>query len=481
MKAMIIIFRFVRNLLWKGRKNDENERRRKELPIFRSCRFVSKQKYFIYALGSFLGITVAILALRFLGWKQTLALSFKFENQKYSVLQFVLATLVSRISNVGVLLSTLLNGFGSVSLPYSFFMAIYMKNILTPENLSRKEADLLRTTCFLEKKKEKLQSYSSPKNNHLDIPSDASFHDLSPSSITSQSSHTSRSRFWNRKPSQEKDQISSYEHYGEVQALEKEIKRLESIRTEQEDDYNEFKEMISASTIEIFGLKTLGKVLGAIFTVVLWIRVSNAVRICMSMVEQSFNEQPEGINTDIISLTLNWLIDKELLVEDHYKILSQVLSFLLTIYLSISQVASFSRMRSNLRKKWRGCIGFFWEENNVTNGHVQKTKEFGKLSSINDCIGELLMNFVMGSYFLSCVVLLKINLPGYYGMEFWDALGRPHFFLDRKMINVVFLISVGISAIVLGVSLRKQTLSSKMDATFSSIALDSLLYFGSGV
>ena len=446
-------------------------------------------RYLVFPVGVIIGITCSWLSFNILGWKQTSVLSviFKSNENNYS-----LAVFVSRISNIGVLLSTLLNGFGSVSLPYSLFMAIYMKNYLTPQNLHRKEADLLRTRVFMEEKKEKIASLLSGRN-HLNIQSGSSPSSPSLSSTPSKSFRKSNAlsvlhprNFWKRKSSTSKDDENVE---ATTIALGKEINRLETICAEQEEDLSEMKEMINASKMSIFGMKSLGQFLGGLFTIILWIRVSNAIRICFKTSDTTTRGR-----WDFISTVLNWLVQKELLVKEHYDIFSQCLSFLLTVYLSMSQIKTFSRMISGFRRRWKSFVSFFFPQKH---DYLEKMK-YSSSSSTNisgevmnsraSGIGDLLTNLVMGSYFLSCVVILKMTIPADYGVDFWEALGGVQIHLDTRLTNEVFLFSVISSGIVLGLTvqiqkeaLKKQSMYNNVDSTISSIAFDSLFYFGSGV
>ena len=417
--------------------------------------------YVLFIMGSIVGITSSFLCLNCL--QSLSALTFHITDADMDAdtatasvtvtatdSNHALPFVLSRISNVGILLSTLLNGFGSVSLPYSFFMAIYMKHMLTPSNLKKKQTDLLLTQQYIQEKQETLESFHTKKT-------------LSSTKSNSNSNSNSNSKYsssWNIFFSN-RSNTGGNPQDKKILALSKEIHQLKAICAELQYDISETKQMMSASQISIFGMQSLGKLFGLIFTIILWLRISNAIYVCF----QTNNNLIQS-KKDLISISLNWLIQKEIMVQEQYNIYSQCFSFLLTFYLSISQITTFSRMISSVKRKWQSILHLY---------HTQ-TKD----SKIMVIIGDLLLNIIMGSYFLSCIVVMKMTLPTHHGKDFWEALGGADVHLDTQLTNKVFLISVFSSSMALLWTVRMHTDSLKKH-DLSSMAFDSFMYFGSGV
>ena len=64
-------------------------------------------------------------------------------------------------------------------------------------------------------------------------------------------------------------------------------------------------------------------------------------------------------------------------------------------------------------------------------------------------VAKILASFVMGSYFLSCVVVVKLNLPVEYRASFSSAIGF-NFDFNTILLNVIFFAAAIMSALVLG-------------------------------
>ena len=125
--------------------------------------------------------------------------------------------------------------------------------------------------------------------------------------------------------------------------------------------------------------------------------------------------------------------------DDKYNELVQGTSLVLAGVLSASQVSSFLRVINALGRRLNRTFG----------------KSCGKIHSgkashypVNS-VANIMASFVMGSYFLSCVVVVKMNLPVAYRASFSSAVGL-NFDFNTDLLNVVFFTTSITSALILG-------------------------------
>ncbi|KAL7448432.1 hypothetical protein ACHAWC_000617, partial [Mediolabrus comicus] len=151
--------------------------------------------------------------------------------------------------------------------------------------------------------------------------------------------------------------------------------------------------------------------------------------------EQEALQSPRDPVTSIVL----WLIGNNIVNEDQYNYLAQGTSLVLAGLLSISQVSSFLRVVSALGRKMNKILGSTGELSTGTADHHLPTNS----------VAKILASFVMGSYFLSCVVVVKLNLPVEYRASFSSAIGF-NFDFNTIVLNVIFFAAAIMSALVLG-------------------------------
>ena len=80
----------------------------------------------------------------------------------------------------------------------------------------------------------------------------------------------------------------------------------------------------------------------------------------------------------------------------------------------------------------------------------------------------------MGSFLLSCLVLMKMNIPRDLRGEFSSALkGSDDFSFDARITNAVFSLSSILTAVILSILLgiRRQTSNLHLATSFSSTSI----------
>jgi hypothetical protein len=178
-------------------------------------------------------------------------------------------------------------------------------------------------------------------------------------------------------------------------------------------------------------------VLGVIFSIVLVIRILLASK-SFSLLFQDEQEALQSPRDPVTSIVL-WLIGNNIVNEDQYNYLTQGTSLVLAGLLSISQVSSFLRVVSALGRKMNKILGSTGGLSTGIADHHLPTNS----------VAKILASFVMGSYFLSCVVVVKLNLPVEYRASFSSAIGF-NFDFNTIILNVIFFAAAIVSALVLG-------------------------------
>ena len=349
----------------------------------------------------------------------------------------ILSVIVSWLCAVGLLLSSTLNGFGSVSLPYTCLAGIFLEPI-RPEILSKAELELGNTTKSMETKITELCSDSFKTSAMGD------------SSVTRRRTAVGKIAFTD---------FNSDESLRRKQVLQGEIEFLDTLIEELKEDILEMKyaqeQAINARTI-------WGKIrsyVGFLFSIVLLVRLYTSI---MNVIQESIGPQPE--RGDPITTGLLWLTGHHLVSTQDYTTLSQGISLLLTALLSLSQIRTFLRTVAIVNRRvmviYRKCC---LQRPRLSEGVFVETSHHR--------IHSRVLAAVTGCYFLSCVVLTKMNLPLQYRASFAGALGGMEYSIRTPVVNLVFCVSAGISAMVLSLlfGIQRQNLKRYADEDIGAL------------
>jgi len=331
-----------------------------------------------------------------------------------------LAKAVSWLCAIGILLSALLNGFGSVSLPHGLITGRVLKPV-SSEAIAQAEVDLHRAKSSLEERRRDMGS------SEFRI-------------------HSNSTGTWRK--------MSFTDLGGEVVQRRKdqsnEIAFLETLVDEMQEDVAE---MRYAQTLAAAARTPLGRIrswLGLVFSIVLLARLFSAIHFLwahQNTIVPGHSSSPRG---DPVTTVLLWLMGHNFVKTQHdYNTLSQFISLTLTAILSFSQVRTLLRtlsaVNSRLNTLYRRCYC-----------RTPRTPK-NKANTTAEAFSAELLASVMGSYFLACIVLTKLMLPFTYRTSFSAALGGDDIFQIRSFtVNSAFALSAMVSTAVLGMLLGIQ-------------------------
>ena len=352
-----------------------------------------------------------------------------------------LSIMVSTLCTIGMMIASILNGFGSASLPHSNLVGILLHP--TPKELiSKREQELDFAKRTLEETK---QCYILlVDDNHDD----------------------------NTKSKQQNQQ-----------QIHDKVIFLTNLVEDMNDDIHEMKSsnVLAMQARTIFG--RIRGILGIIFSIILVVRVLLASTSFLTssssllvkddsnshlMRENNFDGNANDPSSrDPLTNLLLLLVGRNYMINNaaHYDQLRQMTSLILAGILTISQINSFFRVVGALERKLRGTFLLGGGSNYTTSLHKssagQQQQSLQQQSSDKSYrrkkneVAILISSFVMGCYFLACVTIIKMNLPNEYRLSFSMALGARSNFTyggnaaHNHLFNIIFFVSSLISAIIL--------------------------------
>ncbi|KAL3787536.1 hypothetical protein HJC23_013745 [Cyclotella cryptica] len=220
----------------------------------------------------------------------------------------------------------------------------------------------------------------------------------------------------------------------QVRQLRQEINFMENLVGDMSDDIEEMKHSQELALKARTKFGRISWILGMVFSIILVIRVALAASSILVTPRVSDSSSMPRQHRDPITTILMWLTGHHVVSDEQYELYLQGTSLMLAAFLTLSQVRAFFRCMSALGRKLSLLFCISMDEN-------QK--------SIGD-ISLLLSSFVMGCYFLSCVVVIKMSLPIECRSSFSTAVGKLDFRFNSALLNTVFCTSTCTSALVLG-------------------------------
>ncbi|GKY95391.1 hypothetical protein MPSEU_000500700 [Mayamaea pseudoterrestris] len=325
----------------------------------------------------------------------------------------ILAKAVSLVVALGIIISSILNGFGSVSMPYSCLAGLFLEPI-RPEAITYAEKELDKAMVCLMNQRDRTDGVKLDVNSIADSPTRRQgFGDLG-------------------------DEINERR-----KILADEAAFLESLVEEMKVDLAEMRNSQYMAAMSRTPLGALRSWLGLVFSLILALRLLSALMQILPQFGSEVNSQHSQI--DIITKLLLW---SQVSSQDA-ELLSQSISLILTLFLSFSQVRYFLRtaatVASWLKSIYQKLCCHCSDERLIANQQFQ-----GFLSPV---IGGC-----MGCYFLAANVLTKRMLPAQYSAGFSAALGDSHNAIRIRMdaLNSIFVASAVVSGLILGMRLGIQ-------------------------
>ena len=397
-------------------------------------------------LGCFVGLSCSYFSLRATGRLVT-----EIDNEMENTI--ALKKVVSQICAIGVLISSILGAFGSVSMPYTCLMGIYLPHVSDHsiksmqkelQSLSQSLATLQSTTT-LSSLGASGSGLASPVANGA-----------------SASRGRGMSFFRKRCSSLARAHPSSGIPADEYQATvtREEIEYLQNLHADITDELFE----MSLMQLQVKRSRTpQGRIkgfVGVIFSVVLLIRVGVAMVIAFGPGNRAGDNNERS---DPITIGLSLLLGFSMIDEVEYDSLQQLGSLFLSAFLSVSQVNMFLRTMSALNRRM-GCL----LRRSCQSDFVARDQRDKLLH--NTSATSWLLAGMNGAFFLSGVILMKMNMPRDLRGEFSFALrGSGDFSFDARITNAVFAFSSILTAVILSIlfGIRRQT--SNLHLTTSQI------------
>lgn len=365
-----------------------------------------------------------------------------------------LALALSWVCAIGIVLSTLLNGFGSVSMPHSCLAGLFLQPI-RPETVNRAEQNFHKTQESLQTRKQQLKDAGLTPVS------------LSSGKATSASNSSSKSKsFWGRGVKKSFSGIG--ENVSErKRKLVEEINFLESLVEEMKEDIEDMK---YTQKIEAASRTTMGRVhssIGVLFSIILLMRLYSAFTAIMHQWnhDQSATEdfQPPR-KRDSVTLLVLWLLGHHMVSEKDFAQASQFISLFLTAMLSFSQVRAFLRTVSAIHRRLNHifCVSPIV----TTTGSNRQSPRSGNNNQSPTATGTNASRSIpvkttgpfhvhalaalMGSYFMACLILAKMMVPWEYRASFSGALGGfDAFAIQSDLITILYTFSAVVSTTVL--------------------------------
>lgn len=376
-----------------------------------------------------------------------------------------LALALSWMCAIGIVVSSCLNGFGSVSMPHSCLAGLFLDPI-RPETVTKAMVDLEKTQESLQTRKEQLTNI----NNIVQI-SPKTGGGISVGK-TSSSTSTSALQWTSIIGTKRSIKTTSFAELGEEVTQRKrkileEISFLEALVEEMKEDIEDLR---YTQQMESDSRTTLGRVkswLGVLFSVILLIRLYFAI---MSMWQHWYSTNAEAIPSlkrDPVTIALLWMFHHQMFTEKEYDAVSQFISLLLTAILAFSQIRAFLRTVGAIHRRLnqlfcpsRIISGRLTPRNSdiTSSGLIDEPPSFQTRTGIF----MHMLAALMGSYFLACIVLTKAMLPWQYRSSFSNALGGfDAFVIQTDIINAMFTLSAVVSATILAMlfGIQKQNAS----------------------
>ena len=345
-----------------------------------------------------------------------------------------LSIVVSWLCSVGLLISSLLNGFGSVSMPHSCLTGLYLKPV-QPEVIKKLKDERVRVNESLEAKRINLREMTY--------------------AISSQQPG------FPRKFSDIGEELSH-----KKALLKTEIDFLEDLSREMGDDVEELRQsqMMAAAA-----RTTVGKVksyIGVVFSIILLVRLFSAGRIILRSYTTNV-DQHKVAQGDIVTTILLWMTGHNLVSPERYAMFSQIVSMALSVLLSFSQVRTFLRTVDAINRR----LNHFYENFLCSGKSKGKTSAQARQGfSLYGGFTGYMAAFIGCSYSLSCIVLIKMMLPEEFCEGFSTALGGLDVFsIHTSFVNTAFVGSSAVSAATLGMLFGIQRQNNFRHATSRSM------------
>eukprot|EP00532_Pseudo-nitzschia_australis_P005926 CAMPEP_0168164016 /NCGR_PEP_ID=MMETSP0139_2-20121125/698_1 /TAXON_ID=44445 /ORGANISM="Pseudo-nitzschia australis, Strain 10249 10 AB" /LENGTH=552 /DNA_ID=CAMNT_0008080977 /DNA_START=266 /DNA_END=1921 /DNA_ORIENTATION=+ len=271
----------------------------------------------------------------------------------------LLSLVVSWICALGFLISSVLNGFGSVSLPYANLSGFFLQ--VRPDYIAKLEAELnsleetlTKKRTMLKERKVEIETLSPLRGNTSRSPlagSSGTSNSFSMSSmLTTQNNNNGLSELG--------DELRIRR-----QILQTEIGFMEDLVRETTLDLEELKDSQVTATAARSSIGKTKSYVGILFSVILLARLliagfsifrSHSHGTLLSTDFASDHRHHKKSHSDVVTSTLLWLTGHKYFSHNQYNTLSQMVSLVLSVGLSFSQMRLFLRTATIVHRRLSG-------------------------------------------------------------------------------------------------------------------------------
>jgi len=372
----------------------------------------------------------------------------------------ILSLIVSWICAMGLLISSILNGFGSVLLPYTYLSGLFLQRV-RPDYIIKLEAELRSIQENLVKKRTMLRELK------VEVSTLSPLGGSSRSSLTGTSNNT-----FSKGAKYVMSSLLMQNNTNCLSELSDELKnRRQILQTEigfMEDLFREttfdLEELKCTQTLAAASRTFIGKIkssVGILFSAILMVRLLNAGFSIWRSYDTLFNTEyalhrHKKSQSDIVTTTLLWLAGHKYVSQNHYNMLSQLISLLLSSLLSFTQIRTLLRTVNMIHRRLSGFYKKCYCSHDVANDTGLLTIDHSDQKGSLNFIWQIIALFV-GCYSLACTVLIKMMLPEKFSVAFLTALDETGIFtIHSSLVNMVFFSSSIISTAFLGMLLGIQ-------------------------
>ena len=413
-----------------------------------------RQRFFA-AIGGLCGIVVAVGLFGTIG-----PLVVQLSSTKTTS---ILSQIVSWLCGVGLLISSILNGFGSVSLPYTTLSGFFLEQI-RPEYMTKLEGNLKNMRKILIEKQNTLKELKVQIPT-LNSPRSTNQSSGSPVETFSMSSFLSKKNTTNYGFSDIGGDLKKRR-----EMLVTEIAFMEDLVRETALDLEELKhsQMTAAAARTSIGKAKL--YVGLVFSSILLIRLFNAGYSIFKSYGTLFSQDytphaHKKSRSDVVTSIVLWLTGHHHFSHNQYNMLSQVISLVLSAVLSFTQLRTFLRTATIVHRRLLRLYKTFFGAGENTN------KTANNLSDQQSKENFLwwIISALLGCYSLACILSIKILLPERFSVAFSMALEETSIFVIRSSsVDAVFFSSALMSTAILGMLLGIQRQNISKHATILS-------------
>jgi hypothetical protein len=404
----------------------------------------SSRNRFLTILGSVCGVSSVLVVISSLGPMVV----------HTSTGKNALSVIVSWLCAVGLVISSLMNGFGSVSMPYTCLAGLYLKPV-RPEVITKLEAERQSIQTALENKRATLREMTvaiSSRQNGFSSSFNTATKNKTTGLVTGVRSFADLG-----------DELSNRR-----QILQTEITFLEDLYKEMGEDVEELRHSQVAAAQARTTMGRIRSYAGLVFSVVLLVRLLSAGWSIWKSYAMN-TDRHKVAHGDIVTTVLLWLMGHDFVSSKDYTLLSQLVSLVLTAGLSFTQVRTFLR---TLAAVHQGLNRFYQKCYCGTTNSKSESSSIDELP-FHSTVGiySQVIAGATGCYFLSCIVLIKMMLPEEFCEGFSTAMGGMDVFtIHTSVVNTVFACSAGVSVTILALTFGIQRQNNFRHTTSKDIA-----------